>query len=110
MATHGAATLRRSNGVLLPRFYCRGPDNCRGGTSFVGDGLGDERTATNAAGVHHSPRRRGGRVAIRGARAAAGDAGEAVILQVGVRGGHTRPGHRHHPTVDLDPVPSGSRK
>jgi hypothetical protein len=44
------------------------------------------------------------------ARAAAGDAGEAVILQVGVRGGHTRPGHRHHPTVDLDPVPSGSRK
>src|SRR5215470_806107 len=29
----------------------------------------------------------------------------AVILQVGVRGGHARPGHRHHPTVDLDPVP-----
>src|SRR5262249_11709376 len=28
-----------------------------------------------------------------------------VILQVGVRGGHAGPGHRHHPTVDLDPVP-----
>src|SRR5262249_20381228 len=29
----------------------------------------------------------------------------AVILQVGVWGGHARPGHGHHPTVDLDPVP-----
>src|SRR5262249_12358103 len=29
----------------------------------------------------------------------------SVILQVGMRGGHARPGHRHHPTVDLDPVP-----
>src|ERR1700745_285819 len=27
------------------------------------------------------------------------------ILQVGVRGGHARPGHRNHPTVDFDPVP-----
>src|SRR5262249_39319146 len=26
-------------------------------------------------------------------------------LQVGVWGGHARPGRGHHPTVDLDPVP-----
>src|SRR5262245_19897684 len=30
---------------------------------------------------------------------------QAVMLQVGVRGGHAGPGHGHHPTVDLDPVP-----
>src|SRR5262249_20688172 len=29
----------------------------------------------------------------------------SVILQVGMRGGHARPGHLHHPTVASDPVP-----